>query len=213
MKLEQLLRVVGENPIFKSEILRIGKSSTNLVNVEISRWLKAGRIIKLKRGIYMVNLPYIKPFSNYDLYIANILYKPSYISMEKALEYYGIIPEKVCVYTSLTTKRPTTFKNPVGIYSYRHIKPSLFFGYQIIKFDIVEIFMASIEKAILDIFYLNDILVDDKYLDEFRLQNLEVFDIDKLIFFAKRFDCKKMIKSTNILVEYIKKHKRKIKYI
>jgi hypothetical protein len=53
--------------------------------------------------------------------IANPLYGPSYISLEYALSYYGLIPERVESITSVTTKRSKKFITPLGSFSYEHI--------------------------------------------------------------------------------------------
>ncbi len=61
--------------------------------------------------------------------IANKLYAPSYVSFEMALSYYGLIPEGVYAITSATSKKTATFQTPIGKFSYRTLKPQLFFGY------------------------------------------------------------------------------------
>src|SRR3989344_4847720 len=65
----------------------------------LHRYKKRGFILQIKRGLYV--FPDVLPP---DVYIANKLYSPSYISLEFALSYHGVIPETVYEITSVTTK-------------------------------------------------------------------------------------------------------------
>ena len=53
---------------------------------------------------------------------ANALHAPSYLSGPWALSFYGVIPESVPVYTSVTTRTPREYENPFGVFSYRNVK-------------------------------------------------------------------------------------------
>jgi len=83
MKFSDFVDKIGKLPVFESEILLPGVSDPGAVKVQISRWVKAGKLIQLKRGIYMLGNAYRKTEA-YDLYIAALLKRPSYISLEKA---------------------------------------------------------------------------------------------------------------------------------
>lgn len=79
-------------------------------------WLeKNGYIIRLKRGLYVVNPEYTGKRLSNEL-IANHLYAPSYVSMSTALRYYGLIPEAVYVNQSMTVKHSRSFQTPIGNY-------------------------------------------------------------------------------------------------
>lgn len=58
----------------------------------------AGKIIRLKKGLYVVD-PKVSRIALSTEIIANHLYAPSYVSMQTALRYYGLIPEAVLYYT------------------------------------------------------------------------------------------------------------------
>ena len=89
-------------------------------------WLeKQGIIIRLKRGLYVINPEYSGKTLSSEL-IANHLYAPSYISMSTALRYYGLIPEAVYVHQSMTVKHSRSFQTPVGCYDYKHISKMAF---------------------------------------------------------------------------------------
>ncbi len=202
MKWEEFVEIVRDLPVIDTEILLAQVSDPASLRVQISRWEKRGKLLQLKRGIYLLTEPYRK-VNIYEPYIASILQKPSYISLEKALEYHGLIPESVPVYTSVTTKRPGKFTTKLGIFVYRHIKPSLFWGYNSVTINNQTAFFASPEKSILDFLYLNKIDVSLDYLEELRLQNIEKIDLDKLSEYTKRFNKRKISHGVEILKEYI----------
>lgn len=81
---------------------------------------KKGYLYQIKRGQYF-NLK-SKFFQNtpYEI-VANALYFPSYVSMEWALQYYGLIMDRVTTVTSATLLRSNNFKTPYSPFSYTHI--------------------------------------------------------------------------------------------
>jgi predicted transcriptional regulator of viral defense system len=87
--------------------------------------------------------------------VANLLCKPSYISLESAFDYYGLIPEATFSTTSVTTKKTSHYENDRGNFTYRSIKNSLFFGYKTLYANQQPLLMAELEKAILDYLYLH----------------------------------------------------------
>jgi len=202
MKFEDFIKKVRHLPLIESEIFLAGESNTAGLKVQFSRWVSAGRLIQLRRGVYMLPEHYRERSQN-AFYAANILKKPSYISLEKALEFYGLIPEAVQVYTSVTSKRAGNFRNEVGVFDYRHISTNLFWGYQALKIDGRDVFIARPEKALLDLFYLNAIDVSEAYLDELRLQNTDGINRDQLKADARRFGKKIMVERAQALAEYI----------
>lgn len=117
----------------------------------IYRWTKKGWIYSLKKGIY--ELTYPKDFSISDMYIANQLYSPSYVSLETALSNYSIIPEVSMAVTSITTKPTRKFKNKHGLFIYRTVKPVAFTGYYVEKQGDFNILIAEPEKALVDFLY------------------------------------------------------------
>ena len=149
MEFGKLLKATEGLPIIESELLCAGCADPGSIKVQISRWQKAGKIIQLKRGVYLLAAPYRKT-TLYEPHAAGILKRPSYISLEKALEYYDLIPEAVAVYTCVTPKRPGRFSSEVGSFDYRHIQGSLFWGYDAVTLNQQTAFWALPEKALLD---------------------------------------------------------------
>ncbi|MFV1977370.1 MAG: hypothetical protein ACC651_16625 [Candidatus Scalindua sp.] len=208
MSWEEFLRITGNLPVIDTENLFAGVTDPASIQVQISRWKKAGKIIQLKRGIYLLAETYRK-IEVYEPYIAAILKKPSYISLEKALEYHNLIPEAVTVYTSVTTKRPGRFVSISGVFDYRHINGFLFWGYNSLTVNKQTAFIASPEKALLDFFYLKlkGVKISLDYLMELRLQNLEKINLDKLSEFARRFKKPRILYATEVTREYIASYK------
>lgn len=115
----------------------------------LHRYKKQGFIIQLKKGFY--SFPDALPP---DVYVANKLYTPSYISLEFALSYHGVIPETVYEITSVTTKATRRFEALGKVFSYRKIKKIAYTGYEIQKQKNLSFNIANTEKAFVDVNYL-----------------------------------------------------------
>ena len=202
MKWEEFIKLTRNLPIIDAEILLAGMSNPRPAKVQISRWQKTGKLIQLKRGLYLLGETYRK-IEAYEPYIAATLKKPSYISLEKALEYHNLIPEAVPVYTSITTRRQEKLNTKTGVFDYRHIKNSLFWGYESVTANNQTGFIASAEKALLDLFYLRKPKVSLEYLQELRLQNVKEINLTKLCCYAEKFKKPGIIKAAKTVQEYI----------
>lgn len=110
--------------------------------------LSSGLFQKLRNGFYLLAESNPPPF-----FLANTLYQPSYVSLEKALAHYGIIPETVYTVTSVTTKPTRVFATVRGTFSYQRIKQEAFAGYGPVKLDQVTVLLADREKALADYLY------------------------------------------------------------
>ncbi|MCX7881501.1 MAG: hypothetical protein N2482_03280 [Patescibacteria group bacterium] len=119
---------------------------------KIFRYEKKSLIFKIKKGLYCFDKNKVNP-----IFLANILYQPSYISFQSALFYYGIIIDIPHSYTSATTTTTKKITNIFGTFIYYKIKTDLFFGFDQIEIDGVIIKIAHPEKALLDFFYINKI--------------------------------------------------------
>jgi len=201
MDFEQLLRIVGDEPVFETGLLLAGGVDPRHVRRQLSRWVRAGRLYQLRRGLYALAPPYqkVKP---HPFLIANRLARGSYVSLQSALAHYGLIPEYVPTVTSATTTRPGRWETPLGIFEFRHLKPALFFGYR--RLDLGEgqaAFVATPEKALLDLIYLTPGGDAPEYLRELRLQNLDRLDLDALQRMTTRFDRPKMARAAERVAE------------
>lgn len=145
--------------------------------MKISGMLAKGDIIRVKKGLYILGESLRRrPFCRELL--ANLVYGPSYVSLEYALHYHGLSPERVETVTSVTCGRSRTFDSPVGTFSYRMIPMEAFrTGMDQVELDDGRSFLIAIpEKA------LADRLVADrgagistqKGLQEYMLGNLRI---------------------------------------
>lgn len=182
----------------------IYKSFPDFSYKQISRWQKDGFLIKIKQGFYTFA---DQKIDDYFLFlIANKIYEPSYISLEKALKYYGLIPEEIFQITSVSTKKTNTFNNPIGSFSYRHIKESLFWGYHFISNSNQKVLIADAEKAILDYIYLHSELKTENDFKELRINNNsfnENINLDKLNKYLSKFKNKKLNKRLEVFLKTI----------
>ena len=87
---------------------------------KITGLLRKGVIIRVKKGLYVFGDRYRKHLYSKEL-LANLVYGPSYVSLDYALAHYGLIPERVEALTSVTPNRPRRFSTPVGLFIYRQI--------------------------------------------------------------------------------------------
>jgi hypothetical protein len=128
------------------------------------------------------------------LYLACEMYKPSYVSLEYALSFHGLIPEKVMDVTCISTKKTRRITNSFGTFSYRHIKSAGFGGFLIRKDEAgLPYFLAEPEKALVDFVYLNLAKFksarhgNEVLKESFRLQNIQTLDKKKLTRYALLF--------------------------
>jgi len=210
MEFYSFLHKVQGFPLVDMRVFPPTERNSLSLKVQLSRWVKSGKLIQLKRGLYLLAEPYRKT-SPSEFYIASVLKSPSYISLEKALEYHGFIPEGVTVFTSVTTKRPENLETPVGRYDYSHVKPSLFWGYTSLNLSGQTAFMATPEKALLDFFYLRHVKVSLDYLKELRLQNVKNIQLKRLAEYACRFKKKNLMQTVELVRQYIKEELKGVK--
>jgi hypothetical protein len=118
---------------------------------KISDLLRKGVIIRVKKGLYVLGDDYrTRPFSRELL--ANLIYGPSYVSLDSALQYHGLIPEHVEAVASVTTGRSRSFDTPVGRFTYRQIPPAAFhIGMSRVEESPGKAFLVAVaEKALAD---------------------------------------------------------------
>jgi len=201
MEFEQLLEIVGDEPIFETSLFLAGDMDPANTRRQLSRWTKAGRLYQLRRGIYTLAPPFQKA-QPHPFLIANRMVRASYVSLQAALAYYGLIPEYVPVVTSVTTARPGRWETPLGVYEFRHVKTDLLAGYRLTDLNGGQkAFVATPEKALLDLVYLQPGGDSPAYLQELRLQNLDRLDAEELRGQAERTGSPKLRRAAEFVVE------------
>jgi predicted transcriptional regulator of viral defense system len=183
MKFAELLTLVGDQPLFETGLLLAGDVDPNDVRRQLSRWVRSGRIRKLRRGLYTLAPPY-QNVVPHPFLIANALMPGSYVSLQSALAFYSFIPEYTPRTLSVTTLRTSTWERG---FQFQHLAPHLFFGYQLADLsEGQQAFVATPEKALLDLAHLTPHSDSPYYLRELRLQHLDRLDLPRLREFAER---------------------------
>lgn len=205
MKWEKLLQIVGKESVFHSSLLKTGPVDPVDLGRQLSRWVNSGKLIQIRRGLYTLSDRYRKT-PPHPFYVANRLKRGSYISLQSALEHYGLIPEYVPTVVSVTTGRPEALSTSIGTFIFKHIKKDLLFGYSSMDMgDGQMALIANPEKALLDLLYLTPSSDDLNYLRGLRLQNTETLNLSRLIEFSQQTRSKKLLRSVRLLETLLEK--------
>ena len=191
MKFRRLIEKVSNVPVFTVRFLAAGENPAQ-IRLQINRWVKDGKIIRIHKGLYTLAEPYRK-VTGQPFCISNYLKQASYVSLHSALSWYGLFPEFVPAITSITTGRPQTIETPLGRFEFRHISKKYFWGYRHTELKTGQTaFIARPEKALLDLIYLTGGGDDRAFLEELRFQNFEKIDRVVLGEFVERFQSPKL---------------------
>lgn len=195
MKWETLLELVGGEPVFSSALLLAGRVSARQVRLQLSRWVKAGRLLQLRRGLYALG-PTWRRVEPHPFLVANRLQRGSYVSTQAALAFHGLIPEQVPVVTSVGPGRPEMLRNPLGSFQFSRLTTALRFGYGQVEVAPGQLaFVASPEKALLDLVHLTPGADAPEYLRELRLQDPEAISLETLGELARRSGKPKLVRA------------------
>jgi len=177
MEFKELVELVQDQPSFESGLLLSGSVDPGYIRKQLSIWIKNGKIIQLKRGVYVLAQPFQK-IHPHPFVIANRLYFPSYVSYQSALSYYGLIPEGVYSFLSASTRKTKTWETQIGVFNYHSMQTGWFHGYTSLEVDDRQFaFIPLPEKALLDLIFLTPQGDSPAYLEELRLQNLGGLDL------------------------------------
>ncbi|MBI5299653.1 MAG: hypothetical protein HY877_05100 [Deltaproteobacteria bacterium] len=203
MKFDQLVHVAGNLPFFDLPALTqaSGEPKKHLLT-QLSQWKKSNKITQLRRGLYSLSDPYRKA-SLSPLHLANELYRPSYLSGIWALAYYGLIPEKVIPFTSVTTRVTRTFQNSLGLFTYSSLKKDFFWGMVSQKMKNIPVWIAEPEKGLLDYFHLNSGEWTTDRIKEMRFQNLEEINFEKLTTYVKQWGSARLMRTILRLKDFL----------
>lgn len=147
------------------------------INDKIKNLKQKGILRTLKKELYVHTSIISNNLISKEI-IANNILGPSYISLDYALCFYGLIPETVHEITSITTKRSKLFETDYGVFSFKQTKKELFqLGLHIEETKNGNFLMASKEKAICDkIFFTTDAkITSTKSMIEFLENDLRIF--------------------------------------
>ena len=200
--MSNILTTLGNIPVTSSVIASL-YPDVKTKFAKVAQLERAGEIIRLRRNLFVVN-PEETGLPLSSGLIANHLLAPSYVSMQTALRYYGLIPEAVYTIQSMTFKAAKEFNTPVGNYCYYHISRETYpIGITQIKEENSVYIMATPENALCDLI-ANQPGINLRYKKEaleFLEENLR-FDMDKFCQFSPEIFlayAKNGKKSTSIL--------------
>ena len=203
MRFSELLDIVGNDPVFSSSLLLAGDVDRVDVASQLSRWVASGQLVSLRRGVYALARPFRRR-EPHAFDIANLLVRPSYVSLESALSFYGLIPEAVFVTTSVTRARTAEYETPLGTFGFRSISENLFWGYTstLVSADGAHTaFVARPEKALLDLVHMRPGGDSEAFLTELRLDRLDSLNIDLLRQYAQRSGKPKLLRAAKRIAQ------------
>ena len=198
--------------VFDYQVLLHALSDYRKPRDRITKLLASGTIVRIKKGLYCFGEAFRKePISRE--YLANLIYGPSYVSLDYALSLYGLIPERVETITSVTTRRSHHFDTPFGTFSYRMLNgPRYAVGVVLERAGKTAFLVASPEKAQVDKVWTDKrfsgllssehgaYLFEDLRIDR---QSLSQFDCSRLQVIATAYNSAKI----NKLVRFLKHSK------
>lgn len=179
-------------------------------NDKISRMIADGDLLKIKKGLYVLSSVHrTVPVSQFLL--ANLIYGPSYVSLDSALSYHDLIPEGVFECSCVTPKRVKRYETPLGRFTYTHSHESLY-GVGIVSeasADGSSFLIASAEKALCDriIFTKNLLVTSVTAMRQFLTEDLRI-ELDDLAHFdlsviSKCCDCGYKVRQLNALYKVV----------
>lgn len=173
----------------------------------LSQWQGKGYLKKIRNGYYRLAT---RPTSDHERWaIANAMVAPSYVSLRSALAFHGFIPEGVFQVESITTQHTKRISFEDTEYSYRSVRPSFYFGYRFVEQGGVRVMMASAEKALLDLLYLNPDLASADDFEAWRLDAAHIMnsiDATRMDDFAKLAGSKALLQRYNHLKTWLHDH-------
>ena len=177
---------------------------------KITSLLKNKVLIRIKKGLYIFGPNYSqKPYVKETL--ANLIYGPSAISLEYALSFYGLIPEKVNTITSITNKRNKVFNTPAGCFTYQYLHPEKYsIGITQIQINKTHpVLIATPEKALADLLTIgsqkqkcaNKQELETLLFENLRIESENIKKMQKNLIYAIAKIYKKH--NTDLLAKYI----------
>mgnify|MGYP001566738044 FL=1 len=172
LKALQTLQASGKKVFTSADLQKILQTKSDTYSYIVAgKLVKEGVLERVSKGYYILtsNRPS-------DFEIANALYRPSYISLDSALNYYGILVQSPQQINSVTTKRVTAIKNGGKIFSFVQISPKYFSDYQIVD----NFLIATPEKALVDMMFTVALGRASLSVEELNLQLIDKNKVDEL---------------------------------
>ena len=182
----------------------------------VTTLMKQGVVQRIKKGLYVFGEGYGKHIYSREI-LSNLIYGPSYISLDYALQFHGLIPERVKALTAVCLGTSKRFETPVGLFTYHHVPVKAFYqGIERIKIDKNRTYlMADAEKALVDkiksghgISMQNQLDMREYLTEDLRINwaNLLEMNIKKVEKYAEAYSSFKL----RLLLNLLKNEKRKV---
>ncbi len=165
LKALQTLQASGKKVFTSADLQKILQT-----NSDGYAYVLAGKLVKemvlerVSKGYYILSSN--RPS---DFEVANILYRPSYVSLDSALNYYGILVQSPQQVMSVSTKRAENIEKNGKTFAYMHLDQKYFGDYQ--KID--DFLIASPEKALVDAMFFTALGRSTLSIEELNLQSVD----------------------------------------
>lgn len=203
MRFREFKSIVKDFPLFNLNDIR--KFAPEFHRRQLHTWTRNGYLTPIAGGYYVLAEKTID--ETYLFMAANLLYEPSYISLESALAYYQVIPETVLGVTSISSRRTKQFTSDWGVFQYRSMRSDLLFGYDVVIVNQQKKYkMAKLEKAILDYLYLQPGINQVVEFEALRWNRERIqVEFDEKLFctYLEIFNKNALRVRTNLLKEYL----------
>jgi hypothetical protein len=181
------------------------ESAAGTIQTALYRWMKAGQIIQLKKGVYMTRRFYElhRMDAGFAPMVSAILIPQSYLSLEYILQRNAILTDITYPVSAITLKQTRVFENKLGTFTFRNIKEDLYQGFAFSNYMGIPFAQASVAKALFDTLYLlpwkgKRRSASYNLVEELRL-NLEDFSEKDQVEFATFVEISKSKKMDHIL--------------
>lgn len=199
-KISKIISVAKELPCFSLDNLATLETDKTYLKVLLGRYVKTGKIIRLKKGLYVAkeyidNLEKSGRFSHYLDFLNGVLCEPSYLSLDYVLYRHNLLTDVPYNFTAVTKNKTAFFTNKFGNFLYYKVKDSLFCGFEMVKEREFSFLRATKAKALFDFLYLRkNMLPVEEAVKELRLnvENLNRVDIKELKKYVDMEGSKKM---------------------
>jgi hypothetical protein len=137
------------------QLLGDESAAAGTLQTALYRWMKAGQIIQLKKGVYMTRrfFEMHRADDDFAAMVSAILIPQSYLSLEYILQRNAILTDLTYPVSAVTLKQTREFENKLGTFTYRNIKAELYRGFTISDYLGIPIARASVSKALFDTLY------------------------------------------------------------
>jgi len=173
--IHSIYTLVQTLPVFTLQDISPIEQDKTYLKILFSRYAKKGKLIRLKKGLYATRvyidmLEKTQRLDAYKTFIANLLYEPSYLSLEYVLFEHHLLTELPVQFTSISTRKTNSFQNMFGRFTYHSVKDELFCGFTKKMVGGFSVLQATKAKALFDFIYLRKHFLFEKgAIDALRL--------------------------------------------